>query len=79
VAKFGLVDLAKDLGVEVIMLDHGLDWSSWRGTRSLVEPIALGWPEGRSQALVAPSPSNTTSRSCVFRPGRETTSHWTSD
>ena len=54
VARFGLVDLAKDLGVEVVMLDHGLDLE-----RLARGPIAggadcLGMAGGDgSQALVA--------------------------
>lgn len=54
VAKFGLVDLAESLGVEVIMLDHGLDLEQL--ARDAIDRGAdcLGMAGGDgSQALVA--------------------------
>ena len=54
VTRFGLVDLAKDLGVEVVMLDHGLDLEQL--ARDAVDRGAdcLGMAGGDgSQALVA--------------------------
>lgn len=54
VEKFGLIDLANELGVEVVMLDHGLDLEKL--TRHAVDQGAdcLGMAGGDgSQALVA--------------------------
>ncbi len=54
VEKFGLVDLARDLGVEVVMLDHGLDLEQL--ARDAIDRGAdcLGMAGGDgSQALVA--------------------------
>ena len=54
VAKFGLVDLAKDFGVEVIMLDHGLDLEQLARDAIAGGADCLGMAGGDgSQALVA--------------------------
>ncbi len=54
VAKFGLVDLAKDLGVEVIMLDRGLDLEQLARNAIAGGADCLGMAGGDgSQALVA--------------------------
>ncbi len=54
VAKFGLADLAKDLGVEVIMLDHGLDLEQLAREAIAGGADCLGMAGGDgSQALVA--------------------------
>ena len=54
VAAFGLVDLAKELGVEVVMLDHGVDLRNWHGTTIADGADCLGMAgEDGSQALVA--------------------------
>ena len=54
VAKFGLVDIAKDLGVEVIMLDHGLDLEQLARDAIAGGADCLGMAGGDgSQALVA--------------------------
>ena len=54
VAKFGLVDLAKDLGVEVVMLDHGLDLEQLARDAIAGGADCLGMAGGDgSQALVA--------------------------
>ena len=54
VAKFGLVDLAKDLGVEVVMLDHGLDLEELARNAIAKGADCLGMAGGDgSQALVA--------------------------
>ncbi len=54
VAKFGLVDQAKDLGVEVIMLDHGLDLEKLAQNAIASGADCLGMAGGDgSQALVA--------------------------
>ncbi len=53
-AKFGLVDLAKDFGVEVIMLDHGLDLEQLARDAIAGGADCLGMAGGDgSQALVA--------------------------
>ena len=52
--KFGLVDLAKDLGVEVVMLDHGLDLEQLARDAIAGGADCLGMAGGDgSQALVA--------------------------
>jgi len=54
VTKFGLVDLAKDLGVEVVMLDHGLDLEQLAREAIARGADCLGMAGGDgSQALVA--------------------------
>ncbi len=54
VATFGLVDLAKDLGVEVVMLDHGLDLERLARDAIANGADCLGMAGGDgSQALVA--------------------------
>jgi diacylglycerol kinase family enzyme len=54
VAKFGLADLAKGLGVEVIMLDHGLDLEKLAQNAIASGADCLGMAGGDgSQALVA--------------------------
>ena len=54
VAKFGLVDLAKELGVEVVMLDHGLDLEQLARDAIAGGADCLGMAGGDgSQALVA--------------------------
>jgi diacylglycerol kinase family enzyme len=54
VAKFGLVDLAEDLGVEVVMLDHGLDLGQLARDAISRGADCLGMAGGDgSQALVA--------------------------
>ena len=54
VARFGLVDLAKDLGVEVVMLDHGLDLEQLARGAIADGADCLGMAGGDgSQALVA--------------------------
>ena len=54
VATFGLVDLAKDLGVEVVMLDHGLDLEQLARDAIADGADCLGMAGGDgSQALVA--------------------------
>jgi diacylglycerol kinase family enzyme len=54
VAKFGLVDLAEDLGVEVVMLDHGLDLEQLARDAIAGGADCLGMAGGDgSQALVA--------------------------
>ena len=54
VAKFGLVDLAKELGVEVVMLDHGLDLERLARDAIASGADCLGMAGGDgSQALVA--------------------------
>jgi diacylglycerol kinase family enzyme len=54
VAKFGLVDLAKELGVEVVMLDHGLDLEQLARDAVARGADCLGMAGGDgSQALVA--------------------------
>src|ERR1700722_12077318 len=54
VARFGLVDLAKDLGVEVVMLDHGLDLEQLARDAIAGGADCLGMAGGDgSQALVA--------------------------
>ncbi len=54
VAKFGLVDLADDLGVEVVMLDHGLDLEQLARDAIARGADCLGMAGGDgSQALVA--------------------------
>ena len=54
VAKFGLVDLAKELGVEVVMLDHGLDLEQLARDAIASGADCLGMAGGDgSQALVA--------------------------
>ena len=54
VAKFGLADLAKDLGVEVIMLDRGLDLEQLARDAIAGGADCLGMAGGDgSQALVA--------------------------
>ena len=54
VAKFGLVDLAKELGVEVVMLDHGLDLGQLARDAIASGADCLGMAGGDgSQALVA--------------------------
>jgi diacylglycerol kinase family enzyme len=54
VAKFGLVDLAKDFGVEVVMLDHGLDLGQLARDAIKRGADCLGMAGGDgSQALVA--------------------------
>ncbi|MGD0392353.1 MAG: diacylglycerol kinase family protein [Acidimicrobiales bacterium] len=54
VAQFGLVDLAKDLGVEVIMLEHGLDLEQLARDAIAGGADCLGMAGGDgSQALVA--------------------------
>ena len=54
VAKFGLVDLAKELGVEVVMLDHGLDLEQLARDAIARGADCLGMAGGDgSQALVA--------------------------
>jgi|HubBroStandDraft_6_1064221.scaffolds.fasta_scaffold32989_2 diacylglycerol kinase family enzyme len=54
VAKFGLVDLASELGVEVIMLDHGLDLGKLARDAIARGADCLGMAGGDgSQALVA--------------------------
>ncbi len=53
-AKFGLVDLAKELGVEVVMLDHGLDLEQLARDAIARGADCLGMAGGDgSQALVA--------------------------
>ena len=53
-ATFGLVDLAKDLGVEVVMLDHGLDLEQLARDAIAGGADCLGMAGGDgSQALVA--------------------------
>ncbi len=54
VAKFGLVDLAEDLGVEVVMLDHGLDLAQLArdAIRRGADCLGMAGGDG-SQALVA--------------------------
>ena len=54
VAQFGLVELAKDLGVEVVMLDHGLDLEQLARDAIARGSDCLGMAGGDgSQALVA--------------------------
>ena len=54
VAKFGLVELAEDLGVEVVMLDHGLDLEELARDAITRGADCLGMAGGDgSQALVA--------------------------
>ncbi len=54
VARFGLVDLAEDLGVEVVMLDHGLDLEQLARDAIAGGADCLGMAGGDgSQALVA--------------------------
>ncbi len=54
VAEFGLVDLARDLGVEVVMLDHGLDLEQLARDAITRGADCLGMAGGDgSQALVA--------------------------
>jgi diacylglycerol kinase family enzyme len=54
VAKFGLVELAGDLGVEVVMLDHGLDLEQLARDAITRGADCLGMAGGDgSQALVA--------------------------
>jgi diacylglycerol kinase family enzyme len=54
VAKFGLVELAEDLGVEVVMLDHGLDLEQLARDAIADGADCLGMAGGDgSQALVA--------------------------
>jgi diacylglycerol kinase family enzyme len=54
VARFGLVDLAKGLGVEVVMLDHGLDLEQLARDAIAGGADCLGMAGGDgSQALVA--------------------------
>ena len=54
VEKFGLVDLANDLGVEVVMLDHGLDLEQLARDAIARGADCLGMAGGDgSQALVA--------------------------
>ena len=53
-ARFGLVDLAKDLGVEVVMLDHGLDLEQLARDAIAGGTDCVGMAGGDgSQALVA--------------------------
>jgi diacylglycerol kinase family enzyme len=54
VTRFGLVDLARDLGVEVVMLDHGLDLEQLARDAIAGGADCLGMAGGDgSQALVA--------------------------
>jgi hypothetical protein len=66
VEKFGLLDLAKSLGVETVLLARGLDLEQL--ARAATAP-RLSWRRSRS---------STTSRSCASRPVPETTSLSTS-
>jgi Diacylglycerol kinase catalytic domain len=79
VDRFGLVELARSMGVEVVMLDHGLDLE--RLARDAVDRGAdcLGMAGGDgSQALVASIAIEQTCRSFACRPVPGTTSPWIS-
>ena len=78
-SKFGLVELANELGVETVMLDHGLDLEQLAATPSPEAPTASAWPAATGPRRSSRrSPSSTASRSSASPRARGTTSPSTS-
>ena len=79
VTKFRLAELANELGVETVMLDHGLDLEQLARDAIARGRTASGWREGTARKhWWRRSRSSAVCRSCAFRPAPGTTSPQTS-
>ena len=58
VEKFGLVEMAEEMGVEVVLLDAASTSRSWPATRSPAAPTASGWPAATARRHSSPRSPN---------------------